>query len=105
MDLLIDLGRTGKTVKQLTEWLKRIENYQALDILGYQGNYMSIEKKNNYRVILITLWFFSYFSIWLTEEQKITESNHTRQSKGILKNLLYPIKTSLEAIILLIQVM
>ena len=37
MALLADLGQRAKTVRQLVVWLKKIGNYQALDILEYNG--------------------------------------------------------------------
>ena len=37
MALLADLGQRTKTVRQLVVWLKKIGNYQALDILEYYG--------------------------------------------------------------------
>ena len=35
--LLTELGQSTKTVRQLVVWLKKIGNYQALDILEYKG--------------------------------------------------------------------
>ena len=37
MALLADLGQRTMTVRQLVVWLKKIGNYQALDILEYNG--------------------------------------------------------------------
>lgn len=39
MALLNDLGQQCKTARQLAVWLKKIENDDALEILGYVGKY------------------------------------------------------------------
>ena len=59
MALLVDLGQRSKTVRQLVVWLKKIGNYQALDILEYNGKLtlISLVKKHEYWCLHI-LWRF-----------------------------------------------
>ena len=44
--LLADLGQRTETVRQLAVWLKKIGNYQALDILEYNGKLTLISLVN-----------------------------------------------------------
>ena len=46
MALLTELGQSTKTVRQLVVWLKKIGNYQALDILEYKGKLTLISLVN-----------------------------------------------------------